>query len=91
MSLGISPRYFACIKEVQNILIFKIYIYIIFFFMLIYCIQRNICPNFIFAPFAFVVSGRTKDLANFNVKTLYGRIQDGMKSFASKTIENNTG
>lgn len=75
----------------QNILIFKIYIYINFFFHANILYSEKYSPSFYFAPFAFVVSGRTKDLANFNVRTLYGRIQDGMKSFASKTIENNTG
>lgn len=63
----------------QNILIFKIYIYINFFFHANILYTEKYSPSFYFAPFAFVVSGRTKDLANFNVKTLYGRIQDGMK------------
>lgn len=32
-----------------------------------YCIQGNIRPYFIFAPFALVDSGLIKDWANFNV------------------------
>lgn len=53
------------------------------------CIQGNICPSFIFAPFTLVVSWQVEDWANYNVsnhlsliKTLTGQIQERAKPTA---------
>lgn len=57
--------------------------------MIEYCIQGNICPCLISAPFALVVSGQIYDWTNsigFHYLSLNttasGRIQDGLKLFA---------
>lgn len=60
---------------------------------ILYTCRKNICPHFIFASFARIVSRQSWKWANSNVlnyrTTLFGRIQVRVKQFASETGKNN--
>lgn len=55
--------------------------------MHLYCLQRNICPRFFFAPFVLVVSGQISGLANSNVPNYLFDTQACLGEF--KTVQNN--